>query len=316
MTINEMATRPLVSILIPCFNAERWIAETLDSALAQTWPNLEIIVVDDGSTDRSAEIVETYADRGVRLIRQANAGASATRNRAFAASNGAFIQFLDHDDFIDPDKVALQVSRLIDSPGSVATAEAGIFIDRPAEAEFRPEPSWRDLEPLDWMRCLLGGCMIFTTIWLIPRGVAEQAGPWNEALSDHDDREYLTRVILAADRVLFCQGARARYRGGNPNSLSQRRNWASTFDSLKLCERHIVGRADDDDLRAGLSLVWQRMAFESYPYSPVIAERALARGRALHAVKLGACGGPRFRMVRAVLGWRAARRLQVMTGRL
>jgi glycosyltransferase involved in cell wall biosynthesis len=305
----------MVSILIPSFNGERWIAETLDSALAQTWANIEIIVVDDGSTDGSAAIVESYADRGVKLIRQANRGSTAARNRAFAASRGEFIQFLDHDDIIDPDKIAFQMARLIEAPGSVATAETGLFIDQPSQAKFRAEPSWEDLEPLDWIRCLLDGCMIFTTIWLIPRVVAERAGAWNETLSDHDDREYLTRVILSADRVLFCKGAKALYRGGNPNSLSQRRNWISTFDSLALCERHILGRFDQEDLRARISLVWQRMAHDCYPYDPVLAERALARGRALHPVSLGAYGGPRFKALRGILGWRAARRLQVMAGR-
>jgi glycosyltransferase involved in cell wall biosynthesis len=310
-----MLGAPLVSVLVPCFNAEPWIAETLDSALAQTWPNLEIVVVDDGSTDRSVEIVESYSSRGVGLIRQANRGSTASRNRAFASSSGDFIQFLDHDDVIDPEKIELQVTRLIAAPGCVATAATGRFVDHAKNAHFKPEPSWRDLDPLDWMRCLLAGCMIFTTLWLIPRQIAELAGPWNETLSDHDDREYLTRVILAADRVLFCQGARARYRDGNPNSLSRRRNWTSTFASLDLCERHVLARADDDGLRAALSLSWQEMAHDCHPYDPVIAERAVARGRALHPIERGAYGGPRFRLLRNLLGWRAARRLQVMAGR-
>ena len=306
---------PLVSILIPCFNAERWIAETLDSALAQTWPNLEIIVIDDGSTDRSAEVVETYADRGVRLIRQPNAGSPATRNRAFAASSGEFIQFLDADDIIDPDKITIQLERLIDQPGCVATAEGGRFLGHPDRAEFTPEPSWRDLDPLEWLVCLLNGCMIFPTLWLIPRPVAETAGPWNETLFDHDDREYLTRIILAADRILFCKGARCRYRDGNPNSLSQRRNWISTFASLDLCEHHILARADDEILRKGLALAWQEMAHACYPYDSAMAERAVDRGRAMHSAELAPYGGPRFRMLRALFGWRTARRLQVMRGR-
>jgi glycosyltransferase involved in cell wall biosynthesis len=307
----------MVSILIPSFNGERWIAETLDSALAQTWANIEIIVVDDGSTDASAAIVESYADRGVKLIRQANRGSTAARNRAFAASRGEFIQFLDHDDIIDPDKIAFQMARLIDQPGCVATAEGGIFVDHPDNARFEPEPCWRDLDPLDWLRCLFGGggCNTITTRWLIPRRVAELAGPWNESLSDHDDREYMTRVMLAADRVLFCSGARCRWRGGNPHSLSQRRNWVSTFTAMDLCERHILARADDEGLRKGLAIAWHEMAHACYPYDRTLAERAVARGRALHSVNLEPYGGPRYRMLRTMFGWRTARRLQVMAGR-
>src|SRR4051812_14036077 len=91
---------PLVSILIPCRNAEPWLAATLESALAQTHPATEIILVDDGSTDGSLELAHSFAARGVRIATQANAGASAARNHAFRESRGEFIQFLDADDLI------------------------------------------------------------------------------------------------------------------------------------------------------------------------------------------------------------------------
>lgn len=100
---------PLVSILIPCYNAEKWLAETLESALAQTWDNIEIIVVDDGSTDKSLAVAKQFEPDGVKVISQANKGASAARNRAFQESQGDFIQYLDADDLLVPDKIELQV---------------------------------------------------------------------------------------------------------------------------------------------------------------------------------------------------------------
>ncbi len=95
--------KPLVSILIPCYNAEAWLAQTLESALAQTWSPTEIIVVDDGSKDRSLEIAKAFEPRGVKVISQHNQGASAARNRAFQESQGDFIQYLDADDLLAPD---------------------------------------------------------------------------------------------------------------------------------------------------------------------------------------------------------------------
>ena len=93
--------KSLVSVLIAAYNAGPYIAETLDSVLAQSYPSIEIIVVDDGSTDETSTILDRYAGRGaIRLIRQANAGQCRSRNRAFAESRGSLIKFLDADDLI------------------------------------------------------------------------------------------------------------------------------------------------------------------------------------------------------------------------
>src|SRR5262245_14900968 len=89
----------LVSVVIPCYNAERFLAETLESAFAQTYPHTEIIVVDDGSTDGSAKLIKDYGDR-VKAELGANRGGSAARNRGTALARGEFIQFLDADDVL------------------------------------------------------------------------------------------------------------------------------------------------------------------------------------------------------------------------
>src|SRR2546427_2427416 len=104
--------RKLVSILIPVYNAEAFVAETIDSALNQTWPDKEIIVVDDGSSDNSREILKSFEPAGVRLVEQENRGASAARNRAFSEAQGEFIQYLDADDLLDENKIGRQISRL------------------------------------------------------------------------------------------------------------------------------------------------------------------------------------------------------------
>ena len=163
---------------------------------------------------------------GVTLIRQKNAGAAAARNRAFLASEGAYVQFLDADDLIAPDKIERQLSRLRDQPRCVASSEWGRFYNNPAETRFEPEIVWRDLDPPEWlaMSRAEGLGMMLPALWLIPREIADAAGPWDETLSLCDDAEYFTRVVLAAERVLFCAGARCYYRSGLPNSLSGRKS--------------------------------------------------------------------------------------------
>ncbi|GHC06498.1 glycosyltransferase family 2 protein [Thermomonas carbonis] len=114
---NPGVVTPLVSVIVAAFNAERFIEETCRSALAQTYPALEVIVVDDGSIDGTAAVVAALArsDKRLRLIRQANLGVAAARNKAIAAANGEFLAPLDADDLWDPTKISRQVSRMLEA---------------------------------------------------------------------------------------------------------------------------------------------------------------------------------------------------------
>src|ERR1700722_9877011 len=108
MAGTSLADPLLVSIIIPCYNAERWVQEAVESCLNQSYPNIEIIVVDDGSTDRSLEILRRYGPR-IKLKSGPNRGGNVARNQGFALSSGRYIQYLDADDYLEPDKIARQV---------------------------------------------------------------------------------------------------------------------------------------------------------------------------------------------------------------
>ena len=110
--MGSTGMQPLVSILIPAYNSEAWLAETIQSALSQTWKKTEIIVVDDGSSDRTVEVAKQFESRGVQLLIQSNQGASAARNTAFTASKGDYIQWLDADDQLHPEKISSQMAVL------------------------------------------------------------------------------------------------------------------------------------------------------------------------------------------------------------
>jgi glycosyltransferase involved in cell wall biosynthesis len=109
-----MNSKPLVSILIPAYNAEAWIAETIRSALQQSWPHKEIIVVDDGSTDRTSGVARQFASKDVAVITHENQGAASTRNHAFSLCQGEYIQWLDADDLLSPDKIEKQMEATVD----------------------------------------------------------------------------------------------------------------------------------------------------------------------------------------------------------
>ncbi|MFA6286231.1 MAG: glycosyltransferase family A protein [Opitutaceae bacterium] len=306
---------PLVSILIPCHNAARWVSETLDSALAQTWPRTEVIVVDDGSRDDSAAIIARYADRGVKLIPQPNRGAGAARNAALAAAKGDFVQFLDADDLIAPDKIALQMQRLITaSPRHIASGEWARFTDDPAKAGFVPEPSWRDLSGLEFQLLHYeSGWMMQPAAWLCPRALLDEAGPWDETLSLNDDGEYFSRVMLASAGILFCPGSRTYYRSGVAGSLSRRVDPAalrSLWKSNELnCDRLLAAAGRSPRAKNAAANGWQRIAFLVYPALPALADEAEARMRALGGTTCPMPVGPTVRRLARVTGWRLARRI-------
>lgn len=126
--------KPVVSIVIPAYNSAKYIRETLDACLAQTHPNIEIIVIDDGSTDNTREIVATYDT--VRLIQQANQGPAIARNRGISEAQSDYIQFCDSDDVLHPNKIERCLALLLENPASAiaysqmqAVDERGIPID-------------------------------------------------------------------------------------------------------------------------------------------------------------------------------------------
>ena len=107
-----MSQTPLISVVIPNYNYGRYLSQAIDSVLAQSYSNMEIVVVDDGSTDNSEEVLRSYEDR-VRWFRQENEGVSTARNFGVEKSHGALIAFLDADDVWLPNKLELQAERII-----------------------------------------------------------------------------------------------------------------------------------------------------------------------------------------------------------
>jgi glycosyltransferase involved in cell wall biosynthesis len=314
---------PLVSILIPCYNAEPWLAATLESARAQTWPHTEIILVDDGSRDASLTIARQHEARGLRVFTQPNAGASAARNRALREARGEWFQFLDADDLLSPGKIAAQATLLGSRPaGTLASCAWGRFTGDPADARFVDAVVFRDFTPLDFL-VLAGdtGAMMHPSAWLVPRAVAERAGPWDESLSLNDDGEYFCRVLLASAGIAFCadEGARSFYRSGLPGSLSQQRGGGarqSQFHSLELIAQHLRTAEDSPRTRQAAANHFQRFIHDFYPAPAELMKRAEQTISALGGATLGPppMGSKTARLAR-LIGWKNAARLKSLLAR-
>lgn len=307
---------PLVSIIVPCYNAAAWLPATLESALAQTWPRVEVIVVDDGSRDDSLAVARSFEARGVHVEAIANSGAAAARNRGLAIARGDYLQFLDADDLLAPDKLARQLARLIPaSPAAVGTCAWARFRDDPTTANFVPEPLWHDFAPVEWLTCSWRKhVMMATAAWLVPRALAERAGPWNADLRPNpvDDMEYFSRVLLASDRVIFCEDARVFYRSNISGSLSQRRSdaaWHAIFTSFQLTADRLLARENSPATRLAIATALQQLVYESYPAVPDDRTAAEQRIRALGGTDLRPDAGPWRSGLQSVIGWKAVKRL-------
>ncbi len=317
--LEPVAARPLVSILIPAYNAQAWIADAVRSALAQTWPRKEIIVVDDGSGDDTLSIARQFEPYGVRVVSQSNQGASAARNQAFTLCHGDYIQWLDADDLLAPDKIARQMEMLEQCRNKriLASCGYGRFKYRYYRAEFVPTALWCDLSSVEWMVRKLGqNVFMQTATWLVSRELTEAAGPWDTRLLGDDDGEYFCRVLLASDGVRFVPEARVYYRAPWPNSLSHvglsDKKIEAHWCSMKLHIRYVRSLEDSKRVHAACVKYLQTCLMYFYPERLDIVREAKQLAQEMG----GKLRPPRllwkYEWARVLLGWRTAKHLQIM----
>ena len=249
-----MNPQPLVSIVMPALNAQCSIREAIESCLRQTWSNLEIIVIDNGSVDQTVNIALSFESPRVHVLECARTGASAARNEGIAASQGDFIQFLDADDVLAPNKIFSQIELLACSPDrSIASGSWSRFAMHPGELTLKPEPIWKSCVPEEFlMTSWMGGGMMPVFGWLTPKHLIEAAGPWDEELRINQDGEFFTRVVLASAKIVFCAGATGYYRTVESASVSKRRSREAMVSALRAIDLscgHLLGHIASNESR-------------------------------------------------------------------
>jgi glycosyltransferase involved in cell wall biosynthesis len=243
--MRDVSSKPLVSVVIPAFNSERFLGEALASVSAQAYAPVETIVVDDGSGDGTAAIARAHPD--VELIEQENSGPSAARNRGFAASRGEFVAFHDSDDVMTPDKLAVQVGHMLGNPSvSCVLAEQELIREEGAELPFwvegtnvetvmPPRPPELEDEP-----------MVHPMTMVVRRETFEQVGNFDESMRAAEDFDWMLRAaeegveIARLSQVLL-------WRRVHPDSLTQNAaaSRAGLFRAFKArIERHRARAAD------------------------------------------------------------------------
>jgi glycosyltransferase involved in cell wall biosynthesis len=230
-----MSNKPLVSVIIPCYNAACFIGDTLGSALAQSYREIEIIVIDDGSTDGTRRIIESYGHR-VRAEFGPNRGASAARNRGTELARGEFIQYLDADDLLGPDALVKRVEALQQSGADVAYSDWQKLVESEGG---RYEPGDVFAVRLEDIKVDAAIAIFTDAFWSPPaallyrRSMVGRIGQWNESLPIIQDARFLLDAALQGGKFVHVPGIGAHYREHGSQSLSRRSNVAFNRDCFE-----------------------------------------------------------------------------------
>ena len=220
---------PCISVVVPCYNQAHYLVEALESLVAQTYPRLDIIVIDDGSTDGTREVACRFADR-VRYDRQENAGLAAARNRGLAVAEGELVTFLDADDYHDPTAIAELASAAVRHP-EADVFHGGYRTVGPGRQALRSYPA-AELPPDAFHALLERNRMVCHAVMVRRRTLAELGG-FDERFRSLEDWECWLRLAAAGRRFVPVPAAVAVYRR-YPGTLSRNLNRMAEFHDALL----------------------------------------------------------------------------------
>jgi glycosyltransferase involved in cell wall biosynthesis len=221
-----------VSVIMPAFNASAWIRRAIDSCRQQTYPDVEIVVVDDGSTDNTLEILQTYRSE-VTWESGPNRGACHARNRAFALSSGRYIQYLDADDYLLPEKIARQVAFLEATGADAVYGDWRHQYDLPSGRSCLGEIVVSGAQD-DVLEALLGGWWTANMTLMLTKEVVSRCGGWDETLQAAQDRDFFISVAMTGADIRYQPGCCSVYRrhGDVTLSTSSRSRWLEGHEYL------------------------------------------------------------------------------------
>jgi glycosyltransferase involved in cell wall biosynthesis len=309
--------KPLVSIIIPAYNCELFFAETINSALGQTWGNKEIIIVDDGSTDNTLSIAKRFEKEHaiIKVYSQQNKGACAARNLGYRMSNGNYIQYLDGDDILDKYKIERQVILAETNPDCIISCNWIKFHDNLDNniGGLGPYTTVRkDMLPLDF---LLENRMMACHAWLTPRNLINMTGNWDETLTCNQDGEFFYRVVGNSNKVLFCDKTIVYYRaplGHNGVSALSSYDKYSSLLKVALSYKKIVLSLGGRSLvsQKAIGDYFQRLHYNIYfPNYPDLIERCREQEEYSYGnIEPELTGFTK--MLSFLTGWKIAKRLQ------
>jgi len=307
---------PLVSVCMPAYNAEKYIEEAIKSILNQSYKNLELIIVNDGSTDDTLKIINSFTDLRIKHLSIANSGQSIAANKAFELSKGDYVKFFDADDILSSGFIEAQIKTLKNKETAVASAKWGRFYNDSLDTfKLCYEECWKDMNPIDWLTSSWnkGEPMMQCALWLIPRAVINISGLWNEKLSVINDFEFFTRIILASSKVKFTEDAILYYRSGISNSLSGRTSQTaikSAILSATLSTQYLLDREESVQTKKAAANCLINLVYQYGILYPQLLRPIEMKVKLLGGSSIRYKGGSLTKLLSFIFGWRFVAQLQ------
>lgn len=309
----------MVSVIIPVFNAMPFLKETLASVCEQSYTNIEIIAIDDGSTDGSLEYLISLKHKNLIVKSNINKGACAARNFGLEHSTGAFIQYLDADDLLSKAKIQLQVEALHKKVCSIAVCNTKHFYDTIDNGKVTDQDFLFSTNDAKGFLLNLYGSngahnMVQTSAWLTPKPLIEKAGPWDETLSKDQDGEFFCRVASRAQGVIYVPKALNYYRkhvnGSNIASQKQRAHIESQLRALQSKSQQFDDVKHTKAYKNAMALQYKILAIDAYPNFKDVSKAALQVSDTLGGSSyLPVLGGRIIEAVKQIMGWRITKSL-------
>lgn len=299
----------LVSIIIPCYNAELFLSATLESVLTQTHKNWECIIIDDNSSDNSRQIAQNFCNiypEKFHLLTNPRKGACAARNEGLRVAKGEFIQFLDADDLLSPRKLELQIAHASSRRVKVVFGGWNFYSTQRGNTPNSHYPLFNDFEtPLELLLTMWEkGLFLQTACYLTHKSLLENI-KWNESLERNQDGEFFARVLLSTKEVRYVPETNISYRKENIESISTTTTYRKIYSAYEsyLSYKSIVLMAyDSERTRKALSRHFSGLIYRHHKRFPDIAAEAKKQIDEL-GVGPQACGGPIFNTVFRLIGF-------------
>ena len=308
----------LVSVIIPNHNSLAFIPETLESVFNQTYKSIELIIVDDGSTDGSYEYLAQQNEPSLKVVKNPSKGACAARNYGLRLAKGAFVQFLDADDILDTKKIEIQVRAINENIDSIAVCSTRHFYDSINNGKITDTGFLHTTDDTASFLLKLYGAdglthnMVQTSAWLTPKALLDKAGPWDETLTKDQDGEYFCRVVATANKVIYTPEVLNYYRkhlgGQNIANQRQRMHVESQLKALEAKANHLKKLADSQAYKNAFALQYKLLAIDAYPQFKDVYKIAIQQSKTLGGSKhLPVLGGRIIESIKQVFGWRMAK---------
>jgi glycosyltransferase involved in cell wall biosynthesis len=300
---------PLVSIIVPVYNSEKYIEDTLKSCLSQTYTNIELVIVNDGSTDNSENVILAFNDCRIKYYKIDNSGACEARNYGISKASGQLFQFLDHDDVLDPNKLTIQVTQYKQfGKKYIYSAEMGTVSATVRRVDEGYELYKKDFTPLSYYNTVLNqfGKYMTTGVWLVPACLIKSTYGWDKRSGLNDDGEYFMRVILNSEGIIFCPKSVFFFRRDVQNSLSKQFNnkdvyikWLYSYQSYT---KHFLKYLEYSYAK---ELAWKALSIyycNSYPKYPDLLRDCRNEMKKLGYKRPAAHGGDVFIKTAKIIG--------------